>query len=64
MADSKFRWFSSTWDHGDKYYCSASLVWGVKQVEVDVSGTTRQLGKIVVTTYAGERVAGLGNVGQ
>lgn len=64
MADSKFRWFSSTWDHGDKYYCSASLIWGAKAVEIDVAGTDRQIGKIVLTTYSAERVAGLGNVGQ
>jgi len=63
-GDTNFRWFSSTWDHGDKYYCSASLIWGAKAIEVPVNGTPETIGKIVITTYSRERVAGLGNVGQ
>ena len=62
--EPKFRWFSSTWDHGDKYYCSASMIWGAKAVEVPVSGTPKTIGKMVITTYAADRITGIGNIGQ
>lgn len=63
-GDSKFRWFASTWDHGDKWYASASLIWGVSAISVPINGTQTSLGRMVLPTYSRERVAGLGNVGQ
>lgn len=60
-----FRWYSGTWDHGDKYFASAAAVWGVKALRFTTpAGTARDLGKIVVVSYAAERVSGVGNIGQ
>lgn len=63
-GDNPFRWFSSTWDHGDKYYCSAGLVFGCSAVRLPVNGVNRDIGKIVIPTYSVERVADAGNLGQ
>lgn len=63
-GDSRFRWFSSTWDHGDKYYASASLIWGCAAPQFSIEGTTRDYGKIIVPTKAVERVSTFDNLGQ
>lgn len=59
-----FTWYSGTWDHGRKYYGSASMVWGVKSPRYTIAGTARDYGKIVVTSYSADRVTGLGDIGQ
>lgn len=59
-----FRWYSGSWDHGAKYYASASMIWGVKAPRYTIAGTARDYGKIVVTTYAKEAISGAGNKGQ
>lgn len=51
----KFRWYNSTYDHGRKYYGSAGLVWGLKAPRFVVNGTSRDYGKIVVSSYSVDR---------
>ncbi len=63
-GENMFHWFSSTWDHGDKYYASASLIHGAASPRFSIGGTVRDYGKIVISTKAVQRVAGLGNIGQ
>lgn len=63
LKENQFRWFSSTWDHGDKYYCSASRIWGVKAVRVnDPDATARDIGKIVYPTSCTDTISGLDNL--
>jgi N4-gp56 family major capsid protein len=52
----KFRWHSSTWDHGRKFFGSAGLVWGLKAPRFTLGGTPRDYGKIVFTFYSADRV--------
>lgn len=53
----KFRWHSSTWDHGRKFYGSAGLVWGLKCPRFTLGGTPRDFGKVVLTVYSVDRLA-------
>ena len=55
-AEQQFYWHSGTWDHGDKYFASAAAIFGTKSPRFTVSGTARDYGKIVVTSYSAERV--------
>jgi N4-gp56 family major capsid protein len=60
-SEEQFYWHSGTWDHGDKYYASAAAVFGTGSPRFTVSGTARDYGKIVVTSYSALRVdAGAG----
>jgi N4-gp56 family major capsid protein len=54
-SEEQFYWHSGTWDHGDKYYASAACVCGVGSPRFTVSGTARDYGKIVVTSYSALR---------
>lgn len=48
-------WYSSTWDHGRKFYASAGMCWGAKALSYAHNGTVRATGRIVVTSYSAER---------
>lgn len=63
-AEEQFYWHSGTWDHGDKYYASAAAIVGAKCPRFTISGTARDYGKIVVTSYSADRVSGSADLHQ
>lgn len=64
-SKERVHWYNGAWDHGERLYCSTSMVWGAKAIRFnDPDGTARDLGKIVVTCYTTSRTSNPRNFGQ